>query len=125
MSLRATTAVTAVVLAALALLALLLRPAPAEAVQPAQPSAPAAAPLTPEPAADLTDGFLPALLGDGTDVDPATAAELTYAADRVCEGITAGVPEGFMIRTVSEEQGVTLEDAHTFVETAARVHCAA
>lgn len=120
---HATTAILfAAVVGALAALAALLLPASAAATVPAQQVSvvPAVHATTPQP-----DAFLVALLGDATDLAPGQAEELLLAADRVCEGITAEVPEGFMIRTVSEEQGVTLEEAHQFVETAMTVHCAA
>lgn len=52
------------------------------------------------------------------ELSPAQATEALYAADRVCEGIVAGVPEGFLVRTAAEEGGLTLTDAHAFVEAA-------
>ncbi len=115
----------AAVVGALAALAALLLPAAAGATVPThRPQevrlAPAVHATTPQP-----DAFLVALVGPGTDLAPGQAEELTLAADRVCEGVTAGVPEGFMIRTVSEEQGVSLEDAHRFVEAAMTIHCIA
>lgn len=112
----------AAVVGALAALAALLLPAAAGATQPTQRPAP----VTVAPAVHAApDAFLTALLGDATDLAPGQGEQLLEAADRVCEGITAQVPEGFMIRTVSEEQGVTLEEAHQFVETAMSVHCVA
>jgi hypothetical protein len=110
------------VVAALAALAALLLPSSAAATAPAQQVTvvPAMHATTPQP-----DAFLVALVGEGTDLPVQQAEALSLAADRVCEGITAQVPEGFMIRTVSEEEGLTLEEAHRFVETATAVHCAA
>lgn len=60
----------------------------------------------------------------GGDLSPRQAAQALLAADRVCEGVTANVPEGFLIRTAATEGGLTPADAHRFVE-AALIRCAA
>jgi hypothetical protein len=52
------------------------------------------------------------------ELSPAQATAVLESADRVCEGLTAEVPEGFMIRAVAEESGLSLPDAHAFVEAA-------
>jgi len=114
-------ATTAVLFAAVALgfaaVAALLLPSSAAAIQGPTDTPPAVS--------EAASGFLVALIGPGTDLPAERAEELTLAADRVCEGFTAGVPEGMMIRTLSDEEGLTLTEAHQFVETAAAVHCIA
>lgn len=42
------------------------------------------------------------------------------AADRICEGMTAGVPLYLMDTAIAEEGGLSLEQAHQFVTTAAQ-----
>lgn len=110
----------ALVVAGFALVAYLLTPTPA--------ARPAPAPVAVQPAvhaAAAPDPFLAALVGDATDLAPEQATTLSAAADRVCEGLTSGVPEGFMIRELSGELHLTLDEAHRLVETAASVRCAA
>jgi hypothetical protein len=68
--------------------------------------------------------FLVALLGDGTHLDAAQVEELTAAADRVCEGVTADVPVMVMADTLAGELSLTDEEARHLVNTAATVHCA-
>lgn len=68
------------------------------------------------------DPFL-VILAPGTDFAPEQAQELTYAADRVCEGQTAEVPVPVMVDTLVRDQGMTLDEATHFVNTALSVHC--
>jgi hypothetical protein len=117
-------AVTALVLLAVAallgLMAALLMPAPpAQAVQ--APPTPATQPVTP---ADTGDAFL-AALAPATDLPADTAAALTEAADRVCEGFTAGVPVAVMTTTLMGELSLTGEEARTLVGVATSTRCAA
>jgi hypothetical protein len=108
----------AAVLALGALLAAVLMPNPTAQAAPAVEVA-EVAPVVAEPAAP----FLVALLGDsGT---PENAGELLLAADRVCEGLTAGVPVVVMADGIAAEFGVDDEQARHFVNTAGVVHCAA
>lgn len=61
---------------------------------------------------------------DGTEAfTPAQLTELNYAADRVCEGLTANVPLMVLADTVSAEQGLTDEQAHDFVAEVALERC--
>jgi hypothetical protein len=115
---RRTSALAALALLVLTLvgLALMLRPAPAEAVQPAP--APAVVHVTPE----TPDAFLRTLVGDGTHLPP-NAEELSLAADRVCEGITAGVPVMVMADTAAAQLALTDEEARHLVNTAAVTRC--
>jgi hypothetical protein len=117
-----TAALLAVVAAGIGLLAALLMPAPASALQ--TPADPAPRVSAPADAPQAADGFLTALLGD-TEVDPAVAAELSLAADRVCEGVTAGVDRATMATTLSAELSLTPAEAHWLVSTAETTRCAA
>jgi hypothetical protein len=123
-----TLAAFALVVAAFAALASILTSGvPAHAVQAPAPvvvQAPAvqAAPVVEEPALD-EDPFLGALLGDAGL--PANALDLSYAADRVCEGMTAGVPLLDMADAVAGEFSVDDEQAHEFVRLAATIRCSA
>jgi hypothetical protein len=122
---HATTAVlAAAVLTAFAALAAILLPASAGAVQPAQ--RPATVELAPAMHSTATTGspFLTALVGPGTDLTEGQAAELIAAADRVCEGFTAGVPVAVMSTTLMTELSLTGEEARHLVNTAAVLHCA-
>lgn len=131
MTRAATTSVlTALLLAAFAGLAVLLLPASAGAVtatdhgQPPVVAATALPPGAVAPAqADAPDAFLAALLGPATDLAPGQAETLTAAADRVCEGFTAGVPVVVMADRLSAELGLTDEEARHLVNTAGTVHC--
>jgi hypothetical protein len=81
-----------------------------------------------ESAEDLaaTDRLLLARAGQflpDTDLTPDQAREVISTANRVCDGLTAQVPEGFMIREVSESQGLSLAEAHAFVEAAIALNC--
>jgi hypothetical protein len=116
-------AATALVLAVGALLAIVLTPNPgANAAQPG-PAAEAPAEWV-EPAPVEVDPFLAALVGEGTEV-PANSAELLLAADRVCEGLTAGVDLLTMQDGIAVEFGVGDEEARLFVNLAAGIHCIA
>lgn len=69
-------------------------------------------------------GALPGSAGtEALSSSQQSAAEM--AADRVCEGRTAGVPEGFMVREIAAEGGMTLEDAHMWVEQVLATRCGA
>jgi hypothetical protein len=115
-----------VLAAAVAGIAVLLMPNPgARADTPAPPAQERTAPLSGSAApvrgtgigADLA--VLSAAAPQGTEsLSPAQTAAALESADRVCEGLTAEVPEGFMIRAVADESGLSLSDAHAFVEAA-------
>ncbi len=110
-------AAVALVLAVAAILAVALAPNPgAQAAQPG-PALTAEAPTAVDP-------FLATLLGEGTEA-PANAGELLAAADRVCEGLTAGVDLLTMQDGIAAEFAVSDEDARRFVNVAASSHCRA
>lgn len=113
-------AAAVLVAAAFAVLAAVLMPAD-------PPQRPAVAVAEAAVATDHTqpaDAFLRQLVGPGTDLSDAQITDLTTAADLVCEGTTAGVPEGFMIRSTADTLGLTLQEAHRLVETALTTRCA-
>jgi hypothetical protein len=66
---------------------------------------------------------LVALLPEGTDFTPGMLTEVRAAADRVCEGVTAGVPVMVMADTLAVEQGLTDPEARHFVNQAALGYC--
>lgn len=109
-----TVVLAALTLAGFALLVALLVPADAGAVQPAPVA------LVQAPALD-EDPFLGALLGDAGL--PANAEDLSLAADRVCEGVTAEVPVVVMADAIAAEFSVDDEQAREFVNLAATVRC--
>jgi hypothetical protein len=117
-----TAAAFALLLAAFGVLAALLMPAPAaHALQ--EGPAPAAEPQTPDAPADA---FLTALVGPGTDLTPQQAADLTAAADRVCEGFyVADVPVAVMTDGLMRELTLTGEEARHLIDTATAVRCTA
>lgn len=88
------------------------------------PPANAATFVAAEPAARSTVDPLLTALAPGSDLAPDTAAALLAAADRVCEGVTAEVPVVDMANALTVELSLTDEEARTFVNTAATVHCA-
>lgn len=115
---RATAALLAIAAAVGAIAFLLIPNPPARADTPAAPAQERTATLSglhgTAAGADLAvlDAASPeALTTDQT-------AQVFAAADRVCEGLTAGVPEGFMVRTVAADAGLALPAAHAFVEAA-------
>lgn len=123
------TAALLLIAAAVGAIALLLMPSPAAHAdthpRPAEAvSRSLAATATPRGTGVGADLDVLAAAAPGSELSPAQADEALLAADRVCEGITAGVPEGFMIRTVADESGLPLPQAHLFVEAAA-VRCGA
>lgn len=116
-----TLAALALVVAALAAVAALLMPSPAAGATGPAPAPEAALAHDSRTAHGTGVGpDLPVLAAAAPagELTPAQATEVLYAADRVCEGIVAGVPEGFLVRTAAEEGGLTLTDAHAFVEAA-------
>lgn len=60
----------------------------------------------------------------GAELSPAQAAEVHATADRICEGLTAGVPVTTMETAVAADTGLPLPQAHAFV-AAALTACAA
>jgi hypothetical protein len=50
-------------------------------------------------------------------------AEIELAADRVCEGLTAGVPMVEITRVLSEQQGLTDEQARDFANEVGVERC--
>lgn len=81
--------------------------------------------LAADPAAATVEAPAPLLvaLAPASDFTPEHAAVLVEAADRVCEGATAGVPVVEMADRLVVELSLTDEEARTFVNTAATVHC--
>jgi hypothetical protein len=71
------------------------------------------------------DTFLTALYGPGTDVEPARAQQLLEAGDRVCEGLTDGVPVAVMTAELMPELRISGDDARIFVGAASQILCAA
>jgi hypothetical protein len=59
----------------------------------------------------------------GTDLTLDQAREVVLAADRVCDGMTAGVPLMDMADTLTVDLGLTDTEAHAFVRSAAQVNC--
>lgn len=112
---RTTLAAAAVLIAAVVALAYLLLPAdtPARADTPAPIAQGGTATLSGPDAAVLA-----AAAPGGEALSPAQAEAALLTADRVCDGLTAAVPEGVMIRGVADEGGLTLDLAHAFVEAA-------
>lgn len=117
-----THAAFALVVAALAVLAALLMPnPPADAhTHPASSQAVLGqhSPIVRGTAVGPDLAVLTAAAPATETLTPGQADEALLAADRVCDGLTSQVPEGWMIRAVAEEQGMTLTDAHAFVEAA-------
>jgi len=68
-------------------------------------------------------GLVTVALGEGTDFTQAQVDEILLAADRVCEGITAGVPVVVMADTLVQTQGIGDEAARDFVNLAATTRC--
>jgi hypothetical protein len=62
-------------------------------------------------------------LAPDQDLTEAQATEVLLAADRVCEGMQAGVPLMDMAIEVQASQGLTGVEAHDFVKRAAQAHC--
>jgi molecular chaperone DnaK (HSP70) len=117
--------------AAVAVIGALLMPNPgARADTPAPPAQDRTATLSGSAAPLRGTGIGPdlavlsAAAPQGEALTPAQTTAALQAADRVCEGLTAEVPEGFMIRAVADESGLPLSDAHAFVE-AAMTRCGA
>jgi hypothetical protein len=79
------------------------------------------APVVKAPAEQL-DPFLVALIGEGVDF-PANADELSLAADRVCEGLTAEVPLVYLADGIADEFGVDDTEARRFVNLAGVIRC--
>lgn len=113
-----TAAAFALVVAGFAILANLLLPADAPAAVAEAPAVVAVE--TPAPAVDP----LLAALAPSTDLAPEQAARLLDAADRVCEGLTAGVPVAIMSTDLMHDLSLTGEEARDLVNTAALIHCA-
>jgi len=112
-----TLAAFALVVAAFAVLASILTSGtPAVALQAAPPAVEALAPVEVDP-------FLRDLLGDAGI--PANADELLLAADRVCEGVTAGVSVAEMSTVTMRDLGITGEEARHLVNLAATTRCVA
>jgi hypothetical protein len=120
-----------VIAAAVAVIAALLIPNPgARADTPAPPAQDRTATLSGSAAPLRGTGIGPdlavlsAAAPQGEILTPAQTTAALQSADRVCEGLTAEVPEGFMVRAVAEDSGLSLSDAHVFVE-AAMTRCGA
>jgi hypothetical protein len=120
-----------VIAAAVAVIAVLLTPNPgARADTPAPPAQDRTATLNGSAAPLRGTGIGPdlavlsAAAPQGEALTPAQTTAALQSADRVCEGLTAEVPEGFMVRAVAEDSGLSLSDAHVFVE-AAMTRCGA
>jgi hypothetical protein len=120
-----------VIAAAVAVIAVLLIPNPgARADTPAPPAQDRTATLSGSAAPLRGTGIGPdlavlsAAAPAGEILTPAQTIAALQSADRVCEGLTAEVPEGFMVRAVAEDSGLSLSDAHVFVE-AAMTRCGA
>jgi hypothetical protein len=120
-----------VIAAAVAVIAVLLMPNPgARADTPAPPASDRTATLSGSAAPLRGTGIGPdlavlsAAAPAGEILTPAQTIAALQSADRVCEGLTAEVPEGFMVRAVAEDSGLSLSDAHVFVE-AAMTRCGA
>jgi hypothetical protein len=62
--------------------------------------------------------FVPA-----TELTLDQAREVIAAADRVCEGMTAGVPLMDMADALTVDLGLTDTEAHDFVKAAAQLNC--
>jgi len=61
---------------------------------------------------------------EGTErMTPAQALEAEYTADRVCEGKTAGEPIVMLEQDVADASGMSLPDAHDFVERTLLTRC--
>lgn len=100
-----TTAALLLIAAAVGAIGFLLMPNP-----PARAASPASGPVAAAP--DLsTPGAEP--------LTPGQEAAASAAADRVCEGLTAGVPVTTMETTVAAEGGMSLPAAHDWVAAAA------
>lgn len=74
------------------------------------------------PAVTVLDPVLSAAFGDA-DFTEAQTQEVWLAADRICEGYTAGVPLMVMADQLVAEQGITDEQAHDFVRLVVQTRC--
>lgn len=113
--------------AAVGLIAAVLMPnPPARAQTPAGPAQERTATLSgPHGTAVAPDLAVLDAAAPGTEALTADqAAEVFAAADRVCEGLTAGVPVTAMESEISTSGGLTLPAAHGFV-AAASLRCQA
>lgn len=119
---RAAAALLILAAAFAALFALLAPTPPAQAISTGTLAPAVTATLSGSPGAgtgissDLA--VLDAAAPGSESLSAAQAAEVFATADRVCEGLTDQTPEGMMIRTVAEQSGLSLADAHAFVEAA-------
>lgn len=68
---------------------------------------------------------LPTQVDAAEPLDESQAEAAYAAADRVCEGMTAGVPLYLMDAPIAREGGMNLQAAHTFVTRAAQACLAA
>jgi hypothetical protein len=71
----------------------------------------------------LDDTRLAAALAPATEIPADRAAELSLAADRICEGLTAEVPVTTIEQTLVAQESLTADEAHRLVEVAATVRC--
>lgn len=116
------------VAAGVALLAALLIPNPPARAQVPAPAAQGGTAALSGPAhgtgagADLA--VLDAATPEGAEaLTPAQVVEVFATADRVCEGLTAGVPADRIVQTVGVQAGLPILDARAFV-SAATARCA-
>lgn len=127
MSARLATALALITVAGFAVIAALLLPDPGtRATTPVAVSEAAHEAHTGGTAvsATLDAAAFVAALAPGADLPADRVAELSLAADRTCEGLTAQVPVTVIEQTLTATEQLTVEEAHRFVEVAATVRCA-
>jgi hypothetical protein len=67
--------------------------------------------------------FVRTLVGPGVGVSAAQSRKLYRAGQRVCEGLTAGVPRSTMTRTLVRQLDLSRPEARRLIKVADRIIC--